>query len=59
VITPWNFPFTMPGLDVVPALAAGAAVLLKPSEVTPLSAIEFVHGWTEIGAPPVLALATG
>jgi acyl-CoA reductase-like NAD-dependent aldehyde dehydrogenase len=59
VITPWNFPFLMPGLDVVPALAAGAAVLLKPSEVTPLSAVEFLHGWTEIGAPPVLALATG
>ncbi len=59
VITPWNFPFAMPGLDVVPALAAGAAVLLKPSEVTPLSAVEFVRGWTEVGAPPVLALATG
>ena len=59
VITPWNFPFAMPGLDVIPALAAGAAVLLKPSEVTPLSAVEFVRGWTEIGAPPVLALATG
>jgi len=59
VITPWNFPFTMPGLDVVPALAAGAAVLLKPSELTPLSAVEFVRGWTEIGAPPVLAIATG
>lgn len=59
VITPWNFPFVMPGLDVVPALAAGAAVLLKPSEVTPLSGVEFVRGWTEIGAPPVLALATG
>jgi acyl-CoA reductase-like NAD-dependent aldehyde dehydrogenase len=59
IITPWNFPFSMPGIDVVPALAAGAAVLLKPSEVTPLSAVEFVRGWTEIGAPPVLALATG
>ncbi|GAA2437941.1 aldehyde dehydrogenase family protein [Mycolicibacterium llatzerense] len=59
VITPWNFPFTMPGIDVIPALAAGAAVLLKPSEVTPLSAAEFVRGWTEIGAPPVLGLATG
>ncbi|MGH3553280.1 MAG: aldehyde dehydrogenase family protein [Mycobacterium sp.] len=59
VITPRNFPFAMPGVDVVPALAAGAAVLLKPSEVTPLSAVEFVHGWTEIDAPPVLALATG
>lgn len=59
VITPWNFPFMIPGADVSPALAAGAAVLLKPSEVTPLSAVEFVGGWTEIGAPPVLALATG
>jgi len=46
-------------MDVIPALAAGAAVLLKPSEVTPLSAVEFVRGWAEIGAPPVLALATG
>jgi acyl-CoA reductase-like NAD-dependent aldehyde dehydrogenase len=59
VITPWNFPFVIPALDVVPALAAGAAVLVKPSEVTPLSAVEFVRGWREIGAPPVLALATG
>jgi acyl-CoA reductase-like NAD-dependent aldehyde dehydrogenase len=59
VITPWDFPFIMPAMDVIPALAAGAAVLLKPSEVTPLSAVEFVRGWTEISAPPVLALATG
>ena len=59
VITPWNFPFVMPAVDVLPALAAGASVLLKPSEVTPLSAVEFVRGWTEIGAPPVLAVATG
>lgn len=59
VITPWNFPLAMLGLDIPPALAAGAAVLLKPSEVTPLSAVEFVRGWTEIGAPPVLDLATG
>lgn len=59
VITPWNFPFAMPGLDVPPALAAGCAVLLKPSEVTPLSAVEFVRGWDEVGAPPVLGLTTG
>jgi acyl-CoA reductase-like NAD-dependent aldehyde dehydrogenase len=59
VITPSNFPFAMPVMDVFPALAAGAAVLLKPSEVAPLSAVELVRGWTEIGAPPVLALATG
>ena len=59
VITPWNFPFVMPALDAVAALAAGAAVLLKPSEVTPLSAVEFVRGWSETGAPPILGLATG
>lgn len=59
VITPWNFPFAMPGMDVVPALAAGAAVLLKPSEVTPLAAVEFARGWREIGAPQVLSLTTG
>ena len=59
VITPWNFPLAMPGLDVPPALAAGAAVLLKPSEVTPLSGVEFARGWAEIGAPPILDVATG
>ncbi|MFF0493179.1 aldehyde dehydrogenase family protein [Nocardia sp. NPDC004068] len=59
VITPWNFPLAMPALDVIPALAAGAAVLLKPSEVTPLSALELARGWAEIGAPPVFAVVTG
>lgn len=59
IITPWNFPFTMPGVDAIPALAAGAAVLLKPSEVTPMSGVEFVRGWAEIGAPPVLGVTTG
>ena len=59
IITPWNFPLAMPALDVIPALAAGAAVLLKPSEVTPLSGVEFARGWTEVGAPPVLGVVTG
>ncbi|MFI9387070.1 aldehyde dehydrogenase family protein [Kutzneria sp. NPDC052558] len=59
VITPWNFPLAMPGLDIVPALLAGAAVALKPSEVTPLSAVELATGWAEIGAPPVLRVLTG
>lgn len=59
VITPWNFPFAMPGIDVIPALLAGAAVLLKPSEVTPLGALELARGWEEIGAPPVFAVMTG
>ncbi|NVN52662.1 aldehyde dehydrogenase family protein [Mycolicibacterium hippocampi] len=59
LIIPWNFPLLNVALDGVAPLAAGAAVLLKPSEVTPLSAAEFARGWTEIGAPPVLSLTTG
>ncbi|MEW4467787.1 aldehyde dehydrogenase family protein [Parasphingorhabdus sp. JC815] len=35
VISPWNFPMTLALIDAVPALMAGSAVLIKPSEVTP------------------------
>jgi acyl-CoA reductase-like NAD-dependent aldehyde dehydrogenase len=35
VISPWNFPFTLAFIDAIPALLAGCAVLVKPSEVTP------------------------
>ncbi len=59
VITPWNFPLAMPAMDVVPALLAGASVLLKPSEVTPLAAVELARGWAEIGAPEVFSVLTG
>jgi acyl-CoA reductase-like NAD-dependent aldehyde dehydrogenase len=59
LIIPWNFPFLNASLDGIAPLAAGASLLLKPSEVTPLSAVEFARGWTEIGAPPVLALVNG
>jgi acyl-CoA reductase-like NAD-dependent aldehyde dehydrogenase len=59
MIEPWNFPLAMLALDLVPALASGAAVLLKPSEVTPLSAVELARGWNEVGAPPIFGLATG
>jgi acyl-CoA reductase-like NAD-dependent aldehyde dehydrogenase len=59
VITPWNFPFAAPAMDSIPALAAGAAVLVKPSEAKPLSAIELLKGWREIGAPQVFDLVIG
>jgi acyl-CoA reductase-like NAD-dependent aldehyde dehydrogenase len=60
LITPWNGPIGNPMLDVVGALLAGAAVLSKPSEFTPLSWTEAVRGWREdIGAPPILACVTG
>lgn len=60
LITPWNGPIGNPMLDVVGALMAGASVLSKPSEVTPLAWAEAVRGWRQdIGVPPVLACVTG
>ena len=60
LITPWNGPLGGPMMDVVGALVAGAAVVSKPSEVTPLTWTEVVRGWRDgIGAPPVLACVTG
>lgn len=60
MITPWNGPLGGPVLDGVPALMAGAAVLFKPSEFTPLTWAEAVRGWIEdVGAPPVLADVSG
>lgn len=59
IITPWNLPLLNPCFDAFAALLAGAAVLVKPSEVTPLSAVELARGWAEIGAPPVFAVVTG
>jgi len=60
IITPWNYPLAMPMMDVPGALVAGAAVLTKPSDVTPLAWSEVVRGWNEaIGAPPILGCATG
>ena len=40
VITPWNFPLTIASWKIAPALAAGNAVIHKPSELTPLTALE-------------------
>jgi acyl-CoA reductase-like NAD-dependent aldehyde dehydrogenase len=59
VICPWNFPLLIAMVDSIPALLAGAAVVVKPSELTPLATRRAVEGWREIGAPEVLACATG
>jgi acyl-CoA reductase-like NAD-dependent aldehyde dehydrogenase len=40
LITPWNFPLTIASWKVAPALAAGNTVVLKPAELTPLTALE-------------------
>ena len=50
-IAPWNFPLVMAGWKLAPALAAGNAVVLKPSELTPLSAAYLAKLAVEAGMP--------
>src|SRR3954467_15079404 len=60
VIGPWNYPLTNSFGDCIPALAAGNAVILKPSEVTPLTSLLLADGLRECGLPEnVLQIATG
>jgi acyl-CoA reductase-like NAD-dependent aldehyde dehydrogenase len=60
VISPWNFPLAMALGDSIPALQAGAAVVAKPSEFTPLSLLEVIKAWKEeIGAPDVFDCVLG
>jgi acyl-CoA reductase-like NAD-dependent aldehyde dehydrogenase len=51
LITPWNFPLTIASWKLAPALAAGNTVVLKPAELTPLTAIEFEKIALEAGIP--------
>ena len=51
MITPWNFPMAIPSWKIIPALVCGNTVVLKPSELTPLSAINFVKVLEEAGVP--------
>jgi aldehyde dehydrogenase (NAD+) len=51
VITPWNGPMVVIGLAVAPALAAGNAVVLKPSELAPLAPLRFGEICLEAGLP--------
>jgi acyl-CoA reductase-like NAD-dependent aldehyde dehydrogenase len=51
VIGPWNYPLTNSFGDCIPALAAGNTVVLKPSEVTPLTALLMLEMMRECGAP--------
>ncbi|MCQ8773969.1 aldehyde dehydrogenase family protein [Streptomyces telluris] len=51
VIAPWNFPMPIAAWGVAPALAAGNAVLLKPAETTPLTALRLAELGLEAGLP--------
>ncbi len=52
LITPWNWPINQITLKVIPALAAGCTMILKPSEIAPLSAMLFAEIIHEAGFPP-------
>ena len=59
IIAPWNYPVANLLMDTIGALAAGCAVLLKPSERTPLTAELLLRGWLDSGAPEVMAIVQG
>lgn len=52
VITPWNFPATIPTEYLSAGLAAGNAIVWKPSELTPLTALHLARAIDDAGAPP-------
>ena len=59
-ITPWNYPLQMAVWKVIPALAAGCAVVIKPAEITPLTTLTLARLATEAGLPGgVLNVVTG
>jgi acyl-CoA reductase-like NAD-dependent aldehyde dehydrogenase len=60
VIGPWNYPFTNTVGDAIPALAAGNAVIVKPSSVTPLTSLLIEEGLRASGIPDdVFQVAVG
>jgi len=60
IISPWNFPLILSAGDAVPALMAGSAVVIKPSEFTPLELMEVIRGWREeVGGPDIIDYVNG
>jgi acyl-CoA reductase-like NAD-dependent aldehyde dehydrogenase len=51
IISPWNYPFSIPATETLAALVAGNAVVLKPSELTPLIALELASLLYAAGVP--------
>jgi phenylacetaldehyde dehydrogenase len=59
-IVPWNFPLAMAVSKIAPALAMGCTVVLKPAELTPLTAIRLAQLIQQVGFPPgVVNVVTG
>ncbi|HLE28454.1 MAG TPA: aldehyde dehydrogenase family protein [Anaerolineales bacterium] len=59
-IVPWNFPLTLMGTKVGPALVAGSPIIIKPARTTPLATLKVIGLLNEAGLPPgVLQCVTG
>ncbi|HEU5357438.1 MAG TPA: gamma-aminobutyraldehyde dehydrogenase [Actinocrinis sp.] len=59
-IAPWNYPLQMAGWKILPAIAAGNTIVLKPAEITPLTALMFAQACTDAGIPDgVVNVVTG
>ncbi|WP_394525477.1 aldehyde dehydrogenase family protein [Paenarthrobacter nicotinovorans] len=58
-ITPWNYPLLQAVAKIIPALAVGNTMVIKPSELTPLSTVRFVELANEILPPGVLNVVMG
>ncbi len=52
LITPWNWPINQIALKVIPALATGCTMILKPSEISPISGMLFAEMIDQAGFPP-------
>jgi acyl-CoA reductase-like NAD-dependent aldehyde dehydrogenase len=59
VISPWNFPLTLSLIDAIPALAAGCAVIVKPSEVTPRFVDPLMRTIDQAGLSDLLVFTPG
>ena len=51
-VSPWNYPLQMAAWKILPAIAAGNTIVLKPAEITPLTSLLFADACAEAGIPP-------
>ena len=59
-VSPWNYPLQMAAWKILPAVAAGTTIVLKPAEITPLTSVMFAEAASDAGIPPgVVNVVTG
>jgi aminobutyraldehyde dehydrogenase len=58
-IAPWNYPLMMAAWKIAPAIAAGNTLVLKPSEITPLTLLKLAHAFADLLPPGVVNVVCG